>query len=481
MLFNSTTFLIFLFVVFVVFWKTLAFSARWAKFVLLAGSYIFYGWWDWRFLILIVISSATDFFIGQEIFKSNNQTKRKLLLITSISANLGMLFFFKYFNFFIDSFKTVFAPFTSTEQWSTLNIILPVGISFYTFQTLSYTIDIYNRKTEPTSSALTFFTFVAFFPQLVAGPIERARNLIPQFEKVHMLSYLQASSGLKLILWGLFKKMVIADQLAQIVNSVYASPENFNGWGIVIATFLFGFQIYCDFSGYSDIAIGTARLFGIELMTNFRTPYFSTSFREFWRRWHISLSTWFRDYVYIPLGGSQNSNLKWVRNIIITFLVSGLWHGANLTFLIWGGIHGVLFAIEHFVSPIFKLHKKIKSTAGFIITFIAVNFAWLFFRAENWNQVQILMSSIFKPQTEGLNSFIAVLSNSGYLTSSGRMLLFIFPVFLLIEFFIGKNDFTILLNKSPKYFRWGFYYVILLSILFFGVLDSAPEFIYFQF
>jgi D-alanyl-lipoteichoic acid acyltransferase DltB (MBOAT superfamily) len=481
MLFNSTTFLIFLIAVFVVFRKTSVYSGRWAKFVLLAGSYIFYGWWDWRFLILIVISSATDFFIGQEIFKSNNQTKRKLLLITSIAVNLGMLFFFKYFNFFIDSFKTVFAPFTSTEQWSTLNIILPVGISFYTFQTLSYTIDIYNRKTEPTSSVLTFFTFVAFFPQLVAGPIERARNLIPQFEKVHMLSYSQATSGLKLILWGLFKKMVIADQLAQIVNTVYASPENFNGWGIVIATFLFGFQIYCDFSGYSDIAIGTARLFGIELMTNFRTPYFSTSFREFWHRWHISLSTWFRDYVYIPLGGNQNSKLKWVRNIIITFLVSGLWHGANVTFLIWGGIHGVLFALEHYISPIVKLKQQIKNTTGFIFTFITVNFVWLFFRAENWNQVEILMGSIFNAQTESFNSFIAVLFDSGYLTPSGRMLLFVFPLFILLEVFIGKNDFTFLLNKSPKFIKWGFYYVILLSILFFGVLDSAPEFIYFQF
>lgn len=473
--------MIFLVIIFVVYRTTSAYSTRWARFVLLAGSYIFYGWWDWRFLLLIIISSATDFFIGREIFKSNNQKSRKLLLFSSIAVNLGMLFSFKYFNFFIDSFKTIFAPFASTGQWSTLNIILPVGISFYTFQTLSYTIDIYKRKTEPTSSVLTFFTFVAFFPQLVAGPIERARNLIPQFEKVPEFSYSQATSGLKLILWGLFKKMVIADQLAEIVNAVYASPENFNGWGIILATFLFGFQIYCDFSGYSDIAIGTARLFGIELMTNFRTPYFSTSFREFWRRWHISLSTWFRDYVYIPLGGNQNGTLKWVRNIILTFLISGLWHGASVTFLIWGGIHGVLFAVEHFISPIVKLNQRIKNTAGLIITYITVNLAWLFFRAENWNQVEILTGSIFRPQTEGFNSLIAVLSNSGYLTPSGRMLLFIFPFFILIELFMGKNDFTILLNTSSKYLRWGFYYVILLAILFFGVLDSAPEFIYFQF
>ena len=481
MLFNSTTFLIFLIIVFVVFWKTSKYSLGWGNVVLLTGSYIFYGWWDWRFLVLIIISSATDFFIGNKIFKSKNSRDRKLLLIASITVNLGMLFFFKYFNFFIDSFKTLFAPFAAIEQWSTLNIILPVGISFYTFQTLSYTIDIYNRKTEATQSALTFFTFVAFFPQLVAGPIERARNLIPQFEMNREFSFSQGTSGLKLILWGLFKKMVIADQLAEIVNAVYAAPENFHSGGIVLATFLFGFQIYCDFSGYSDIAIGTARLFGIELMTNFRTPFFSTSFREFWHRWHISLSTWFRDYVYIPLGGNHGGSFKWTRNIIITFLISGLWHGANVTFLIWGGIHGVLFVIEQFTSTILKINSKLKNLAGFVITFMAVNFAWLFFRAESWDRVEILITNILTPQTNGFNSFISLLTDSKHFTAPGRMLLFVFPVFILIEIFMGKKEFNDLLISYPKYVRWGFYYAILFSILFFGVLNAAPQFIYFQF
>ena len=481
MLFNSTTFLIFLIIVFVVFWKTSKYSLRWGNVVLLTGSYIFYGWWDWRFLILIIISSAIDFFIGNQIFKSKNHRNRKLLLIATISANLGMLFFFKYFNFFIDSFKTLFAPFAATDQWNTLNIILPVGISFYTFQTLSYTIDIYNRKTEPAQSALSFFTFVAFFPQLVAGPIERARNLIPQFKIKRGFSYSQGKSGLKLILWGLFKKMVIADQLAEIVNAVYASPENFNGWGIIIATFLFGFQIYCDFSGYSDVAIGTARLFGIELMTNFRTPYFSTSFREFWRRWHISLSTWFRDYVYIPLGGNRGGSIKSARNIIITFLISGLWHGASVTFLIWGGIHGVLFTAEQFISANFSINSKLRNLAGFVITFMAVNFAWLFFRAENWDHVEILITNILTPQTSDFNSLLSLLIDSQHFTAPGRMLLFVFPVFILIEILMGKKEFNNLLINSPKYVRWGFYYAILFSILFFGVLNSAPQFIYFQF
>ncbi len=481
MLFNSTTFFVFLFIIFVVFWKTFKYSQRLGNFVLLAGSYIFYGWWDWRFLILIVISSFSDFILGNEIFKSNIKQKRNLLLAVSLIINLGMLFFFKYFNFFIDSFRTLFSTFAPTDEWSTLNIILPVGISFYTFQTLSYTIDIYKGKITPTKSALTFFTFVAFFPQLVAGPIERAGNLIPQFETKRNFSFSQGTSGLKLILWGLFKKMVIADQLAEIVNAVYSSPENFNGWGIVFATFLFGFQIYCDFSGYSDIAIGTARLFGIELMTNFRTPYFSNSFREFWHRWHISLSTWFRDYLYIPLGGNRGKIQKWARNIIVTFTISGLWHGASFTFLIWGFLHGFLLIAEHFISPVFRMNKKLKNLAGFILTFLFVNIAWLFFRAESWYHFTVLFDNIFSPETTGFDSFVALITNSSHLTAPGRMLLFVFPVFILIEILIGKKEFNDLLSNSPKYIRWGFYYIIILAILFFGVLNSAPQFIYFQF
>lgn len=481
MLFNSTTFLIFLVIVFLIFWKTTSYSVNLGNVVLLFGSYIFYGWWDWRFLILIILSSATDYFIGNQIFKADTIRKRKLLLITSLALNLGMLFFFKYFNFFIDSFRTLFTPNAETDQWSTLNIILPVGISFYTFQTLSYTIDIYNRKTEPAQSALTFFTFVAFFPQLIAGPIERARNLIPQFEIKREFSFTQGTSGLKLILWGLFKKMVIADQLAEIVNAVYSTPENFSSPAIILSTFLFGFQIYCDFSGYSDIAIGTARLFGIELMTNFKTPYFSTSFREFWRRWHISLSTWFRDYVYFPLGGNRSGTVKWTRNIIATFLISGLWHGANITFLIWGGIHGILLIAEHVLSPVFRLNSKLKNLAGFIITFSFVNFSWLFFRAESWDHLTILFDNIILSKTASLTSFISLLSDSTLFTAPGRMLLFVFPIFIIIELFLDKKSFNELFSNSPKFIRWGFYYVILFAILFFGVLNSAPQFIYFQF
>ncbi|NQU51228.1 MAG: MBOAT family protein [Bacteroidetes bacterium] len=481
MLFNSITFFIFLIITFIVYWKSVSYSQRMSKLVLLVSSYIFYGWWDWRFLILILISSTTDFIIGNLLFKTKEQQKQKSLLILSIFINIGILALFKYFNFFIDSFKSLTGIITDENHWSTLNIILPVGISFYTFQTLSYTIDIYKRKIEPTKSALTFFTFVAFFPQLVAGPIERAKRLIPQFEKKPKFSFSQASSGLKLILWGLFKKMVIADQLSIIVDTVYTNPENFNGAGIILATLFFGFQIYCDFSGYSDIAIGTARLFGIELMINFRTPYFATSIRDFWHRWHISLSTWFRDYIYISLGGNQTNSIKWARNILITFVISGLWHGANITFIIWGFIHGLLFILERFISPFIKIPNKLKNVAGLIITFSIVNFSWLFFRAESWNQVKILFKHILNDKTINPNSFIQLIQNSGHLTEPGRMLLFVFPFFILVEYFIGNKTFDHILNNSPKLIRWSFYYLIILSILFFGVLNSAPQFIYFQF
>ena len=357
--------------------------------------------------------------------------------------------------------------------------LIKAGVRY--FQTLSYTIDIYRNKIKPTKSALTFFTFVAFFPQLVAGPIERAKRLIPQFEKQPVFSYSQASSGLKLMLWGLFKKMVIADQFSKIVNMVFAQPENFNSLGITLTIFMFGFQIYCDFSGYSDIAIGTARLFGIKLMINFQTPYFATSLRDFWHRWHISLSTWFRDYVYIPLGGNRGSSTNWMRNIILTFVISGLWHGANFTFLFWGFIHGFMFVIERYVSPLFKFPKKFKTVLGLIITFLLVNFSWLFFRAESLKQVQLFMYKIFIIKTFSLNEYVQILKNSGDLLEAARILLYMFPFFLIIEIIIGKNTFAELLQSMPKTYRWGFYYMLIISILFFGVLNSAPQFIYFQF
>lgn len=478
MLFNTSIFFIFLLITFVFYWFSAKYNNNLSKLILLTASYIFYGWWDWRFLILIVISSITDFLLGKYLFRSPKKSTRKLLLAASLLVNIGILFFFKYFNFFIDSFQAV-SGIDMNQSWSTLAIILPVGISFYTFQTLSYTIDIYRNRITPTRSLLTFFTFVAFFPQLVAGPIERAGRLIPQFEKLPSFTYKQATSGLKLMLWGFFKKMVIADQLAQIVNAVYAQPDQFGSWGIVCATLLFGYQIYCDFSGYSDIAIGTARLFGIELMTNFKTPYFATSFREFWHRWHISLSTWFRDYVYIPLGGNRGSSVIWMRNIFITFVVSGLWHGANITFLIWGALHGLFLIIEHFISKGIRINRKQKSRLGWIITFLLVNMSWLFFRAESWQHIKKLEIGITFNHKSG--NFASLLIKEGHFSDAGRMLLLIFPLFILIEYLMKEKSFDEFLSGFSKPLQWGVFYIIIVVILFFGVLNAAPQFIYFQF
>lgn len=480
MLFNSIPFFVFLLVVFLLFWTIRPKNPKIGKLILLISSYVFYGWWDWRFLILIIISSAADFVIGKVLFLQKSCSNRKILLGLSIFTNIGILFFFKYYNFFIESFQSLFGM-TNNGNWSTLNIILPVGISFYTFQTLSYTIDIYRNKIKPTNSALTFFTFVSFFPQLVAGPIERASRLIPQFERQQIFSYSQASNGLKLILWGLFKKMVIADQLAVIVNTVYGQPENFNGIGILASTFLFGFQIYCDFSGYSDIAIGTAKLFGIELMSNFKTPYLASSFSDFWHRWHISLSTWFRDYVYISLGGNKKGTINWSRNILITFLISGLWHGANSTFILWGLIHGIVYILEKLISPILKINSHIKTTAGWLITFTIVNCSWIFFRAESTQHLKLLWLSIKTNFSGGTWSISYLLNKYQSFTEPFRVFCFVFPLFLLVEKMMKQQSFPDFINSKPRAISWSCYYILILLVLLFGVLNSAPQFIYFQF
>jgi alginate O-acetyltransferase complex protein AlgI len=480
MLFNTATFLVFLFIVFAMYWAVPPHKQELRKVILLISSYVFYGWWDWRFLILIAFSSGSDFLIGRFLFRTKNNNRRKLLLFLSLFQNIGILFVFKYFNFFIGSFLALTGN-AQTGDWNSLNIILPVGISFYTFQTLSYTLDIYFKKLKPTQNVLTFFTFVSFFPQLVAGPIERAKNLIPQFENQLHFSYAKATSGLKLMLWGFFKKMVIADQLAGFVNLVYGQPENYSGAVIVITTFAFGYQIYCDFSGYSDIAIGTARLFGIDLMINFKTPYFASSIRNFWQRWHISLSTWFRDYVFIPLGGNRVKFIIWMRNILITFTISGLWHGANLNFVLWGLAHGLLYTTENIFAPLIKLPQRLKNIIGWAFTFVVVNLCWLLFRVENSSHLTLLTGKIAEWEKFQLAEFLNLFSMDGTITGTGRMMIFAFPLFLAVEYFCHRIPFDELFGRAPRLVRWAFYYLILIMILFLGVLDSAPEFIYFQF
>ena len=394
MLFNSLEFLIFLPTVFLLYWFVFQKNLRVQNLLLLISSYAFYGWWDYRFLSLIFLSTIVDYLVGLKIYDSDDKKKKKSYLWISILFNLGLLGFFKYFNFFIDSWIDLLGVigYEQKSTW-TLNVILPVGISFYTFQTMSYSLDIYHGKLKPTKDFISFAFFVSFFPQLVAGPIERASNLLPQILKNRGFKYKQGVQGLRLILYGMFKKVVIADSLAPHVDTIFENYAIFNGGVLLLGLIYFSFQIYCDFSGYSDIAIGTSKLFGFELMSNFKFPYFSRDIGEFWRRWHISLSTWFRDYLYIPLGGSKAGKWLSIRNIFIIFIVSGFWHGANWTFIMWGLIHAMLYI------PLFLQGKNRQYTTVIVAegkwlqsfkelfqmgsTFFFTMIAWVFFRSES--------------------------------------------------------------------------------------------------
>ena len=438
MLFNSIEFAVFLPIVFILYWFVFQKSLKWQNFFIVITSYIFYGWWDWRFLFLILFSTVQDYCIAYWIEKENSQKKRKLLLSISIITNLGFLGFFKYYNFFIDNFITAFSFFGTKPSIHTLNILLPVGISFYTFQTLSYTIDVYRRNLTATKNFIAFSAFVSFFPQLVAGPIERATHLLPQFYKKRNFNYNLAVDGVRQILWGLFKKMVIADNCAIYANQIFANYETSSGSELTLGAIFFAFQIYGDFSGYSDIAIGTSRLFGFDLMKNFNFPYFSRDVAEFWRRWHISLNTWFRDYLYIPLGGSRGGNLMRIRNTFIIFLVSGFWHGANWTFIIWGALNAL------FIMPsiIFKTNRanldivasgrklpSFKDIMNISITFGLITFAWIFFRAENVEQAFSYISRMLNPTIMSIPNL-----------NKAALATIILIGFLLIIEWIGRED-----------------------------------------
>lgn len=479
MLFNSLDFAIFSPIFFVLYW-IVAKKLTVRNVLILAGSYLFYGWWDWRFLFLIIFSSFVDFTIGQKIFNATSKKVKKRYLLVSLLVNLGLLAYFKYTNFFIDSFINSFRLFGAELDSFSLNIILPVGISFYTFQTLSYTIDIYRDRLKPTKNWLAFFSFVAFFPQLVAGPIERASHLLPQFFKTYKFNYDQVKSGLLLMAFGLFKKMVIADRLAILVNEVYNSPTEYSGMALIIATVFFAFQIYCDFSGYSDIAIGIARTLGFDLMKNFDAPYFARSITDFWRRWHISLSTWFRDYVYIPLGGSRKGEYRVYLNLFIVFVVSGLWHGAAITFIIWGAIHGIIIVAEKAMANhnmVIKRDRFFPAALFTLFTFGIVCFAWIFFRANSFGDSSYIMKNLFDfdnfkgwydlglPKHEFLLSIIVIL------------------LLLIFDAIHRKYNGLKQLNKLHFILRQGIYVIIVFSIIIFGIYgdDSVSEFIYFQF
>jgi len=384
MVFNSITFLIFGFIFFPLYFLTKGKGRLW---LILLASYVFYGWWDWRFLSLIMISTFMDFNFGKLIGATQEPHKRKLFLIFSMIMNLGFLGFFKYFNFFIDSFVSMMHAFGFQPAVTSLQIILPIGISFYTFQSLSYTIDIYRKEIPVERNLLKFAAFIALFPQLVAGPIVRARDLLPQMNEDKKFSWDNFNSGLGRILWGFFKKVAIADSLAPFVDNCWADPTKFSSSHLMIGAVFYSFQIYCDFSGYSDIAIGLARIMGFRFVENFKTPYFSQSFSEFWTRWHVSLSSWLRDYLYIPLGGNRKGKINTYKNNMITMLLGGLWHGANLAFVFWGFLHGLYLIVQRFITPVWRAFVKLVRMPAFINSGICIvtvytltTFAWIYFR-----------------------------------------------------------------------------------------------------
>ncbi len=477
MLFNSIPYLIFLPVVFILYWKVFNGSGRFQNYLLLAASYFFYAWWDYRFLGLIIFSSALDYILSLKISQSKRKQTRKIWLGISLFSNLGLLAYFKYFNFFLESWSEAWSQLGFEMNYSSWSIILPVGISFYTFQTLSYTIEVFKERMEPTKDFLKFSLYVAFFPQLIAGPIERAQNLLPQLNLKRNFNFQQAREGLHLIIWGLFKKVVIADTCAIYVNEIFDNHENMNSLSLILGAVYFAFQIYGDFSGYSDMAIGTARLFGINLMQNFNYPYFSRNLGEFWRRWHISLSTWFRDYLYIPIGGSRTNRIHTIRNIFVIFLVSGLWHGANWTFIVWGGIHALFFIPvllvgrnRKYLDTAGKNHylPGIKETVQMLYTFGIVTIGWIFFRADSFSTAIDYLKGIIE-----LNNFdLQYLAIERYNVD----------IIALIFFFIAFEWHH---RKTEHPFKGDFkklkLILILLLILTLGVFSDYQEFIYFQF
>ncbi len=475
MIFNSIEFIFFLPIVFLLYWFVFKKKLQWQNLFVVAASYFFYGWWDWKFLFLIAFTSFCSWGCGLLIGKYKDQQKPQLarwINAGNIILNLLILGVFKYYNFFVDSFFDIF-PSLRNDQLL-INIILPVGISFYTFQALSYTIDVYRGNIKPTRDIVAFFAFVSFFPQLVAGPIERATNLLPQFLQKRTFDYATAVDGCRQMLWGFFKKMVVADNCAVFVNNAWDNISYYNGSTLLVAAIAFSFQIYGDFSGYSDIAIGTAKLFGIKLKRNFNIPYFSRDIAEFWRRWHISLTTWFRDYLYIPLGGSRVSKWKVVRNTFIIFIVSGFWHGANWTFICWGAFHAILFL------PLILADRNRKYTntiaegrmlptwtdlLQMLLTFVLATIGWIIFRAESTEQALQFFGAIFNKSLLQ----IPLISKS-----------FIFVIIMIVvEWINRKKEHPFQIAIKSKILRYLIYYALALSIVYFS--GHQETFIYFQF
>ena len=478
MLFNSINFAIFLPIVFTLYWLFSKQNLRYQNILLLISSYFFYSCWDWRFLFLLIFSTVLDYFTGIQMVKTSNIKHREFWFWISIMVNLGFLGIFKYYDFFIKSFAIAFAKVGINMNPYMLNVILPVGISFYTFHGLSYVIDIYNNRIKPEKNLIDYAVFVGFFPLLVAGPIERATHLLPQIKEKRIFDYSKAVNGMRQILWGLFKKIVIADQCAHYANMIFNHHADYSGSTLLLGLVFFSFQIYCDFSGYTDIAIGTARLFGIDLLRNFAFPYFSRNIAEFWRRWHISLTTWFRDYIYFPLGGSKGGKWLKIRNVMLIFLISGLWHGANWTYIIWGLLNG-LYVLPSILFPSGKNTAEIvaqgkylptlKEFLSIILTFTLTLFAWIIFRSPSIESAISYASKVF--------------SNSLFTVPTVRptKIFLLILIFITIEW-LGREAQFAIANVGAKWskgLRWLFYYLLVLTTLYFA--GDEQQFIYFQF
>jgi alginate O-acetyltransferase complex protein AlgI len=477
MLFNSFSFALFLALVFLIYWALQKKPLIYQNLFLLLASYFFYAWWDYRFLLLLILNSLINYWLGIKIEREERLRRRKLFLILGVIVNIGTLCVFKYLGFFASSFGNLLNLFGLRADFPTLNIILPLGISYYTFQTLGYLIDVYRKQFPATRDVVAFLLFVAFFPKLVAGPIERAPNLLPQIQTRRSFEMERAKDGLRQILWGLFKKIVIADNLSVYVADIYHNYASLDGVTLIIGTLFFAIQIYCDFSGYSDMALGAARLFGFELMQNFAYPYFSRDIAEFWRRWHISLSTWFRDYVFFPLGWLRRGKLIGIRNVLITFTLSGLWHGADWTFATWGLLNGIYFVPQILAQgkrrPAPK-GSRAKSDDSFtklrkmLATFAIVCFAWIFFRADSLGHASHFISRIFTHPWGGA-------SRAQYLPLLAASL----PLFV-VEWFQRKRPHGLDIARLPFLLRWAIYYILILAIFWYGSTGDVP-FIYFKF
>ncbi len=480
MLFNSFEFILFLPIVFLLYWFMFR-ERQWQNLLIVVASYIFYGWWDWRFLLLIVFTSLCSYGSGLLLEHYEGQRrKQQAVSAANIVLNLGILGVFKYYNFFVENLDALFDTLGYHLDWVTMNVILPVGISFYTFQALSYTIDVYQKKLPATHDMVEFFAYISFFPQLVAGPIERATNLLPQFQQRRQFDYAKAVDGLRQMLWGFLKKLVVADNCATVVNDYWNQYQDLPAVSLFLLGVLFTFQIYCDFSGYSDIAIGCARLFGFNLMRNFNFPYFSRSIPEFWRRWHISLTTWFRDYIYFPLGGSRCDKWKIIRNVYIVWGISGLWHGANWTFVCWGLFHATLLAVYN----IFGINTKyshivaygsylpnLRECSQIALTFFLAVIGWIIFRAETMDQAVSYLAAMFSNKLFDVSAIYGV-----------RELCFGFSLLTVEWLQRGKQhalQFSDIRPFNYRFVRWVIYYIILVMI---AVLAGASQtFIYFQF